>query len=250
MGKLFRLLLLIASAPFVYAFAVEAFVFVRASVTAQDITWFLIGLVFCVVIYAVLPHRSSKTIQFIETFRHEAAHATVSILFLKMPQTFSVDVSKAEAGEKGKTGPLRGWFLADLAPYYLPVLTLPLLLVKPVTPESMRAFVDLLIGVTLGFHYFTAIKDFHFKQKDIITTGRIFSTVMVTLFNIVWLVIILCVVTNNYAGIVSYFRSSVARGLDAYEAVLEVARIRLLPVLQRAWEAMQQAWEAFIEAIL
>jgi hypothetical protein len=122
MGKLFRLLLLIVLAPFVYAFALEAFAFVRADIAFQNITWFLIGLSSCLLIYVVLPHRSSKTIRFIEVFRHELAHATVSILFLQMPQIFTVDVSKDEAGKKGETGPLRGWFLAYLAPYYLPVL--------------------------------------------------------------------------------------------------------------------------------
>lgn len=249
MGKLFRLLLLSALAPFVYALVVEAFVFVAGNITFQSLTWFLAGFALFLAIYVLLPHDTSKAVRLIETFRHEAAHASVSIMFLQMPQIFTVDVRKESAGKVGQTGPLRGWFLAYLAPYYLPLLTLPLLALKPFTPESMHNLMDLLIGVTFSFHCVTVAKDFHFKQKDIRTTGLIFSTVVVILFNIIWVVIILCVVTNSYAGIVDYFKDSVARGLDAYKLVLEVARDKLLPVLERIWEIIQENLQAVVAGV-
>jgi hypothetical protein len=250
MRKLFRLLLLIVLAPFVYAFVVEAFVFVRGNITLESIKWFLYGFGPTLLIYAVLSLGKSPTILFIEVFRHELAHAAVSTLLLRPPTHFLVDIRGTGTRAGGLTGPVGGDFLAVLAPYYLPLFTLPFLLLKPIAPESIQKVIDVLIGVTYAFHLVTGIKDFNWKQPDIKSMGRIFSTVVVILFQIIWLVIILCVVTNNYAGIVSYFKSSVARGLDAYAVVLEAARTKLLPALKRVWEAVRQVWDSCIKGIL
>ncbi|MGC9335066.1 MAG: hypothetical protein ACP5JJ_13010 [Anaerolineae bacterium] len=86
----------------------------------------------------------------------------------------------------------------------------------------------------------TAVKDFHFKQTDITKEGRIFSTVVVILFNIIWVVVILSVVANDHSALASYAKGSVVRGLDGYGAVLELARPKIPPVWERVWETIQQ----------
>ena len=87
-------------------------------------------------------------------------------------------------------------------------------------PASLRNITDLLIGFTLAFQYIAVKRRGFFQQKDVKTTGAIFSTILTLLLNIIWLVIIQCVVTNNYGAIVTYFReNSVIRALDIYEAI-------------------------------
>jgi hypothetical protein len=246
MIKLFRRLLLVVLAPFAYAFAVEAFSLVSTDISLEGIKWFLFGFGPTLPIYAALSHAHSSVIHFIEVFRHELAHAAVSTLFLRPPKFFLVDVRDTGSRTVGLTGPVGGDFLAVLAPYYLPLFTLPLLLLRPIAPQSIQRVADLLIGVTYAFHLVTSIKDFSWKQTDIKSMGRIFSTGAIIMFQIVWLVVIVCVVTGNYAGIVSYFKSSAERGVDAYEVVFEVAKTRLPPILERVWETIQRVWNAIV----
>jgi hypothetical protein len=249
MVKLLRFFVRISLIPLIYALAYEAFLIVPSNVTVQSITWFLAGLGASLLMYLVLFGSQGKAVLFLETLKHELAHAAVSLMLFKIPETFTVDVSDEKKKEKGKTGPARGCIFGALAPYYLPVLTIPVLLIKPVTPASLRNITDLAIGLTLAFHYVTAIKDFHFKQTDITKTGRIFSTIVVILFNIIWLVIILCVVTNNYAGIVTYFKGSVIRAVDIYKALFQAWPTKVLPALGQLWEILKQLWELVVEVI-
>lgn len=79
----------------------------------------------------------------------------------------------------------RRLLLLVLTPYYLPLFTLPLLLLRPIAPQSIQQDVDVLIGVTYAFHLLTSIKDFGWKQTDIKSMGRIFSTGAIILFQTV-----------------------------------------------------------------
>jgi hypothetical protein len=249
MVKLLRFFVRISLIPLIYALTYEALLFMRSNVTGQSITWLLAGLGASLVICLVMFSGESRAVQFLESLKHELAHAAISLLLFKMPETFVVDVSDESRTERGRTGPPRGCFFGALAPYYLPVFTIPLLLIKPVTPASLRNIADFLIGVTLAFHYVTAIRHFHFRQTDITRTGRVFSTIMTILLNIIWLVIILCVVTNNYAGIVTYFKSCVIRAVDIYKAIPQWWQTTVLPALAWLWEILKQLWEQAVRVI-
>ncbi|MBN1136254.1 MAG: hypothetical protein JXM73_06700 [Anaerolineae bacterium] len=164
-----------------------------------------------------------------------------STLLLKMPE--SLLVTSREEGTVGLTGPVRPWFWAVLAPYYFPVFTIPLLLIKPVVSTSLRNVMDLLIGFTLAFHYLSTVRRGFYGQIDVKTMGRIFSTIVTLALNVVWLVIILCVVTNNYAGIVTYFKSSLIRALGIYKAIPQWWEVTGRQVVGQAWEAVKGLWE-------
>ena len=244
MLRLLRFVVRIALIPLIVALGYEAFVAMRSTLSGQIITWFVAGLGAYLLFYVALFGDQGKTIQFLETFKHELSHAAILLLVLKLPETFAIDVSddnKSDTG--GGVRPSTGCFLGLLAPYYLPVFTIPLLLIKPVTPSSLHKVMDFIIGFSLAIHYITAIKDFHYKQTDITRTGKVFSLVMTILLNIVWLVIILCVVTDNYGGIVTYFKSSVSRAVEIYKATPQRWQTTAAPALASAWEGVQQVWE-------
>lgn len=133
-----------------------------------------------------------------------------------------------------------------LAPYYLPLITLPFLVLRPITPEAIRRIVDLLIGATYAFHLVTGIKDANWKQPDLKSMGRVFSTIVILLFQVIWLVIVLSVVSGNYGGILTYFRSSLARGAEEYGVVREVIRARVLPVLADVWDLVRDILDAVL----
>jgi hypothetical protein len=220
MGKLFRLVVLLLLAPFVYAFLYEAYLFVSSNVTFEEIQWFALGLAIYLLLYVLFLR---NRIQFVELFKHELAHALTSLLFFQLPQSF--DVNPGGGGvEIARTN-----FVIRLAPYYLPVLTLPLLLLKPFVLPAIRPVIDFMIGVTLGVHYAFLFQDFHGGQTDITKTGTIFSIIFTFLLNVVFLVIILCVVIDDYGAILDYFKDSFNRGIETYKAILQAWQTRQQP---------------------
>jgi hypothetical protein len=275
MGKLLRFLLLVIALPLVYALVVEAYLFLRADISLGSVRWFLYGFIPTLFIYFLLTVGNSPNIVFINTFRHELTHAFVSILFFQFPTLFMIDLREwlktRRAGHQvaarrskrrrrstrrrrsvrrlensqllvGVTGPARGDFLNALAPYFLPLFTLPLLLLRPFAPGSVVKIVDLLIGITYAFHLVTGILEFGLHQSDVRNTGVIFSYTFVILMHIVFLVIILLIVSGNYAGIAAYFRAAWARAQAAYGVTLAWIGNSLVPALRHLWEDLRPAW--------
>lgn len=268
MAKLLRLLLLVIALPLVYALVVEAYLVLRADIALGSIRWFLLGFIPTFFVYLLLTLDPSPTIQFINTFRHEMTHAFVSLLFFQFPHVFSIDLREWLRQRRarrrtatqpamhrrrsarrltlnqihvGETGPARGDFLGTLAPYYLPLFTLPLLLLRPIAPGSLVKIVDLLIGVTYAFHLVTALREFGLHQTDVTRTGVIFSYAFVLTMHIVLLLIILLIVSGDYAGIAAYFRAAWVRAQAAYAATLPWLTTTLLPALRRLWDDVRPA---------
>lgn len=281
MGKLLRFLLLIIALPLVYALVVEAYLFLRADITLGSVRWFLYGFIPTLFIYLPLTLGKSPSIFFINTFRHELTHAFVSVLFFQFPTVFAIDLRQwlktRRAGHQvaartatrrrrstrgcrstrrsrsthrlknrqllvGVTGPARGGFLNALAPYFLPLFALPLLLLRPFAPGSVVTIVDLLIGITYAFHLVTGILEFGLHQSDVKNTGVVFSYAFVILMHVVFLIIILLVVSGNYAGIAAYFRAAWARAQAAYGVTLAWIGNSLVPALRHLWEELRPAW--------
>jgi hypothetical protein len=154
----------------------------------------------------------------------------------------SVRRSKTSEAIVGFTGPPRGDFLNALAPYFLPLFTLPLLLLRLFAPGSVAGIVDVLIGATYAFHLVTAIDEFGLHQSDVTRTGVIFSYAFVILMHIVFLLIILLIVSGNPTGVPAYFRAAWARAQVAYGVTLAWIGDTLVPALRHLWEDLRPAW--------
>ena len=138
-----------------------------------------------------------------------------------------------KGGKKGgEVGPLRGDFLTWLAPYFLPLTTLPLLLIKPLISDPFSNALDFLIGFTLAFHYGGLAREFRLWQDDLKKMCRVFSIIVTFVFNVVWLVIILGVVTENYSSILVYFENVFARTRALYTLILEGLQAGEFPSLK------------------
>ena len=226
-GRLFRLGLLVLLAPLLYSFLRQAYLFVRAEITFERIVWFLVGMACYLLVYALFFH-GNQEYAFIETFSHELAHAIVSMALFQMPQSFTVDPKSRKAVVVTHS---RSPFMF-LAPYYLPLFTIPFLVLKPIVLPQFHCLVDFFIGFTLCFHYVIFLKDFRLRQTDITEPGTVFSFVVTIFLNILFLVVILCVVINCYSCILDYFKASFVGVVDAYKAALQWLRTELLPKLK------------------
>jgi hypothetical protein len=218
MGKLLRFLFLIPSLPLIYAFSHEALLFFT-QIEWKDTLFFLLGMVVYVLLYAVA---FAGNIGFLETLEHELTHAGASLAIFKMPSKLVVD-PKGGGKSAGVTETV-GCFLVALAPYFLPLFTLPLLLLKPVVPPPFDRVIDFLIGFTLAFHYVRLYNDLKTTQTDITRTGTIFSFFFSVVMNLIFLVVILAVVTGRYAMIPEYFQTSWERTKATYQTAYEFIR--------------------------
>ena len=228
LGRLIRLTVLILLAPLIYAFSYEAFLFFfRSGITVKSVQWFLLGVALAILIYAVLPRRITI---FWEVFDHELTHLVTGLMFFRRPRAFVV----APEAVNGATGiePGFGTIPITLAPYFLPLFTLPFLLAKPFLPSPFDEIANFLIGFTLALHYASLIAwEFRPSQPDFRTTGVIFSIVVTLFLNVVLLVVILAIVTGNYAGILDYFKNGWDRTVEAYGAALEFLQTGVIPAI-------------------
>jgi hypothetical protein len=226
LGKLIRFFVLILLAPLIYAFTYEAFLFFsRSGITFKSIQWFLLGFALSMLIYILLPRRR---VRFWEVFEHELIHLITGVVFLRRPTSFVVAPDEVN----GVTGMEPGCGITPirLAPYFLPLFTLPLLLIKPFVPPPFDEVANFLIGFTLAFHYASLIAwEFRLSQDDFTSTGVIFSVVVTIFLNIVFLVVILGIVTGNCTGIVDYFKNAFDRTVEAYSAAIEFLQTRVIP---------------------
>jgi hypothetical protein len=206
--------------PLIYAVSYEAVLFFT-QIEWKDTLFFLLGMVAYVLLYAVAL---TGKIGFLETLEHELTHAGASLAMFKMPSKLVVD-PKGGGKTAGVTETeVAGCFLVALAPYFLPLFTLPLLLLKPVVPSPFDQVIDFLIGFTLAFHYARLYNDLKTEQTDITKTGTIFSAFFSVAMNLVFLVVILAVVTGRYSMILEYFKASWERAKATYQTIILAIR--------------------------
>jgi hypothetical protein len=240
MGKLLRFLSLFLLAPLIYAFMYEAFLFIASVFSFDGMMWFLIGLVVFFLVYLVAL---KGRIDFLEHLAHELEHAAVALIFTgKLPSRMVIEPEKKSEVE----APQGGGCLRTLAPYYLPLLTIPFLILKALTtlafqllkiplPAFLGGILDLLIGATLGFHYASLFREFRPNQTDLKKMGGLFSVVTVFVLNVLFLVLIAAVVTEAYEGLVEYVKGSLARTVDGYKWAFEFLQTQVPPVLRKLY---------------
>lgn len=251
MGKLIRcllkellgFLLLVLLGPLIYSFVYEAYLLLVSGVSLASIFWFIGGLLSYLFLYISILWSSDRllyTIIFFEHLEHELGHSLVNFMFLGGTRRLIANPLdsynelignpriKPEDEETSKVSYLERHgldFPIALAPYYFPVLTVPLLIAKPLALFPLREIIDFLIGFTLAFHFIGLLREFGIWQKDISDNGLIFSSCVTCLLNTIVLVIVLCVASSNYSAILDYFQNSIARTPESYQTALQALLI-------------------------
>lgn len=222
--------------PFLITYAYEGVRFVLSVFTFDATMWFLLGAVVSVVVYPLLLGNS---IGFVEHLLHELEHAAIAFFFtFRLPSRMEIDPN--EGSEVRAPG--GGGCLTTLAPYYLPLLTLPFLLLKALVvlavsfleidfPNMLKVSLDLFIGATLAFHTTNAIIELTRGQDDIKKVGWLPSLGGLLFMNLLVLVLCIAVVTGSYAELWAYVRTAAAATVDAYRAAYEYVQTQLLPLV-------------------
>jgi hypothetical protein len=223
MGFIVRLLkfaIAVAMLPMLWAFVRELVTFLGLAVQYDSTRLFFAGLVGYLVVYVI---GLRYFVRFVEHYVHETAHVVAAYLTLRPVYLMLVN-PQPEPNEEGSQvhsapGLLR--FVRALAPYCLPLLTLPLLLLRVLVPPPFVPIVNLLIGITMGFHYAHHLPAIVVNPDDFGNAGGwFFSTVLVILANVIVLVIVLSFVIGELAAIGAFFRVAWDRTLENYRAVI------------------------------
>lgn len=148
--------------------------------------WFVAGVVGALVLKVCLREKS----HFLETFSHELTHVIMALLLREKVVAFHVE----DTGDGSVyTTQRSGWSmpLIALAPYCLPVFTYLLLAVRCAVTTEALWLVDIIIGMTCGFHIICFRSQLCPKQPDVRQFPLLFSYAYILLSWIMNAVIIL-----------------------------------------------------------
>ncbi len=209
MKKFFRALAFIFFIPLFYTFVAETFLFIFAHFAGMWANGFIYGVIVYVALYAMLLW---SKITFLEVLEHELIHTVVAYLFFR--KVLHLEADWRRGGYVEFIGRLNTVIL--LAPYCLPLFTLPLLAIKPFMASSTHPFLDFFMGLTWAFHVVALLIEFSPRQTDIARIGLKSAFLIVFVVNCIFAVITLGFALNQYAHVGAYFKEAFLRGWKIY----------------------------------
>lgn len=161
--------------------------------------WVALGFI----IYVIFHHLVHKNISFLEVMSHEWSHIFVAMLFLRRIHSFHAE---ERSGVVYTSGNDFSDVPVSLAPYCLPIFTYLLLMVRCLISYQGLWIFDILIGVTLSFHYFCFKSQTGTHQTDITSFPVPFSYLYIWTARLINLAIILVAFFPQYNVFTSFWR--------------------------------------------
>lgn len=144
----------------------------------------------------------SRRDSFWGVLEHELTHALFALIFFKKVR--SISAHRRKGGMVQVEG---GNFLIALAPYFFPLFSVFVLLLKPLVKGNYQNILDGLLGFTLLFHIMDLMREFHPGQPDIQQTGFWFSSALTLFFNIFFVGLVLASVLGNSSQMMLFLKS-------------------------------------------
>ena len=144
----------------------------------------------------------SRRDSFWSVVEHELTHAVFALMFFKKVRALNADrrrggLVKVEGGN----------FVIALAPYFFPLLSVFLILVKPLILNNYQWILNGLLGFTLMFHLLYLAGEFHPSQPDLQETGFLFSTTMIIFFNLFFIGLSVASLSGQWGPMGDFIRS-------------------------------------------
>ncbi len=143
----------------------------------------------------------SRTGRFMITLEHESTHAMFAILCLHRIVGFRASVGRG--GEVRYTG--RGNWLITVAPYFFPTLALILFLVAYLLPFPGLPWQSFLLGIALGYHIVSTIRETNRDQTDIRELGILFCWLFLPAANLAVVGLLVAFAHASNAGMNQFF---------------------------------------------
>jgi hypothetical protein len=110
--------------------------------------------------------------------------------------------------------------LIVLAPYVVPLATIPLLFLRAVVMESWWIFVDLLIGASLAFHVGGLLGSLKKRQPDFTEIGMISSVGLIIVLNVVVLLLFASYTAGDTRDLETCVQAILIRTVSIYQSIL------------------------------
>ncbi len=107
----------------------------------------------------------------LSTFEHEFTHAIFA--WATFHRVVELRATWSRGGHIRYYG--KGNWLITISPYFFPTASLMLLIVFVFLPDRWGAWIDPLLGVTLGYHIWSTMRETHGGQTDLKKVGRPFA---------------------------------------------------------------------------
>lgn len=187
--------LLCALGTFGYGKAALGFAY-HHLVNTRLLTAFIVGCVFYTILWIFV---FSKREKFWSVVEHEMTHALFALIFFKKVHSFSA--SRIEGGKVEIEGEN---FMIALSPYFFPLLTVIIIVIKPSIISQYQWILNGLMGFTLTFHLVHLTREFHPYQPDLRKSGMIFSVAVVLFFNIFFIGLAISSLAGNWLDMKNY----------------------------------------------
>lgn len=167
--------------------------------------WMAVGIIG----YAVVHRFVTKNISWLETFSHELTHTVVALIFLRRVHSFNASEKSGQVSTSGDSG--MSLVPMTLAPYCLPIFTYLALMLRCLIAGDALWIYDILLGVTVGFHFYCFKTQTGNHQTDINKYPLSFSYLYIgtfVLFNILILLVSLWPSRNVFNALWLFVTSS------------------------------------------
>lgn len=155
-----------------------------------------------------------KKAHFFSTFEHELTHLLVGLIFLKKPESFKV--TEREGGSVYLHGHN---FLIALAPYFLPTFSILFLPMYYIINSDFHIFFFIILGFLTSYHFFSTKQDLHYKQPDIIRSGKIFSTFFLVFANIFFCGFIIAFIIGKFNRSWVFIKMGFIQSVNFFELI-------------------------------
>ena len=133
---------------------------------------------------------------YLATFEHELTHAIVAIVTVHKVTEFKV--TRREGGHIRTIG--CNWVIS-LAPYFLPTLTILLMVAFHFLPVAYLRWADLALGATVAYHVLSTLAELHPAQPDFRIAGIPQSIMFIPTANLMMYGIVLSFAYHGTASI-------------------------------------------------
>jgi hypothetical protein len=164
----------------------------------------------------------SRRENFWSVVEHEFTHALFALIFLKRVRTLSANRNRG-----GLVQVEGGNWVIALAPYFFPLLSLFIILIKPIIFSSHQWILNLLLGFSLMFHYVYLFGEFHPSQPDLRESGLVFAIIIILFFNIFFIGLSISSLSGQWAELWDFIN----RGMNETGAIIKTIFKYLLEYL-------------------
>jgi len=198
MWLFFKILLFVAAVPALGGYALALYVEIAsaldystqarlglAMVPAGMFLWLVLG----------------RFLRFFHVFEHEVTHLVTGLFFFIQPRRLIASESGGRMEMYGNN------FIVSLAPYFLPLISLVMMALMPLLDSTVNVYACAVLGLATGYHVITNMQEFSLQQPDIQSHGRVFSTLICLLGNVLALGLVIGFLQRAWPGSWGYLKN-------------------------------------------